>query len=215
MEFTAERKEVAYWVRRIYRLRLTTATGGNVSRRAGEDRIVLTPSGIDKARVRSEQVTVMTLDGQNLTPGLKPSSESRLHLRIYQRYPHIGAIIHAHPTTACAFACAVTSIDPGLLCETYALLDPPVKALYALSSTRELAEIVAECAAHSSCILLQNHAVLTIGADLMQAFYRLELLEEAARVTLIARQLEGVRHLTADERADLDHLVGRGSPAGG
>jgi L-fuculose-phosphate aldolase len=210
MEFETERREAARFVRRLYHQRLTTSTGGNVSRRAGEDRIVLTPSGIDKARVRAEQVAVMDLEGNNLTPGLKPSSEGRMHLRIYQRHPQVGAVIHAHPTTACAFACAQTPIDPGLLCEIYALLDPPVLAPYALSGTQELAEIVAECAGRSSCILLQNHAALTTGADLMQAFYRMELLEEAARVTLLARQLEGVRHLSEQERGDLDRLVGRG-----
>jgi L-fuculose-phosphate aldolase len=152
---------------------------------------------------------VIDLQGRNLTPDLKPSSEGQIHLRLYQQHPHIGAVIHAHPTTVCAFACAETPIDLSLLCETYALLDPPVTAPYALSGTPELAESVAECAARSSCILLQNHAVLTTGADLLQAFHRVELLEEAARVTLLARQLEGVRHLTAEERAGLDQLIGR------
>ena len=209
MELVAERREVAYWVRRLYRLRLTTASGGNVSRRAGEDRFVITPSGVDKARVLSRQVAVMDLQGGNLTPDLKPSSEGQMHLRLYQQYPRIGAVIHAHPTTVCAFAASETPIDLGLVCETYALLDAPVMAPYALSGTPELAQIVADCAERSSCVLLQNHAVLTTGVDLLQAFHRLELLEEAARLTLLARQLGDVRHLTAEERADLDHLVGR------
>jgi L-fuculose-phosphate aldolase len=211
VEFEAERRAVAYFVRRIYRQRLTTATGGNISCRVGEDRLLLTCSGLDKARLKACQVALLDLEGGNLTPHLNPSSEWRIHLAIYQRHSEIRAVIHAHPTTASAFTCAETPIDLGLLCETYALLDPPVLAPYALSGTPELADIVADCAGRSSSILLQNHAVLTTGADLMQAFSRLELLEEAARMTLLARQLEGLRPLTREERTELDRLVGRPS----
>jgi len=212
MESGAERKEAAYWMRRLYRRGLTTATGGNVSRRAGDHRFVVTPAGIDKARVRASQVAVIALDGHTLTPDSKPSSEGRMHLRLYQRYPEIGAIIHAHPTTVCAFAAAEEPIYLGLLCETYALVDEPVTAPYALSGTEELASLVSDSAARSSSIVLRNHAVLTTGADLLQAFSRLELLEEAARVTLLTRRLDGVRRLTPDERSELDRLVGRVQP---
>lgn len=212
MDHELERREAAYFIRRIYRQRLTTSTGGNVSCRCGDCLIAITPGGIDKARVRAGQVAVLGLAGSNQTPDLRPSSEAPMHLAIYASHPHIGAIVHAHPPTASVFAASGTHIDLGLLCEIYALLDPPILAPYALSSTGELAEIVAECAGRSSSILLQNHAVLTTGANLMQAFQRLELLEEAARATLLARQLDGVRHLTEEERIDLDRLVGRRLP---
>ncbi|HHX42315.1 MAG TPA: class II aldolase/adducin family protein [Armatimonadetes bacterium] len=208
-EFHEERRAVARCMRRVYRLRLTSATGGNISCRAGADRFAITPSGIDKARIRAREVGLIDLEGRNLTPELKPSCEWLMHLRIYQRYPSVGAIVHAHPVTLSAFSCAETPIDIGLLSETYALLDPPVVAPYALMGTEELAEIVAECAGRSSAILLRNHAVVTTGANLMQAFSRLEVLEEAARVTLITRQLEGVRGLSPEQRAELDRFMGR------
>jgi len=204
-----ERAAVAAFMRRIYRTGLTSSTGGNVSCRASGGRIAITPAGIDKARIRPPDVAVMDLSGTLLTPGVQASSESVMHLAIYRRYPSVGAVIHAHPVTASAFACSTTPIRVDLTCETYALLDPPVLAPYALSGTDELARIVADAAGKSCCVLLQNHAVLTVGADLLEAFRRLELLEEAARLTLITRQLEGVRALNPEEKAALDRLVGR------
>ncbi len=96
-EFHEERRAVARCMRRVYRLRLTSATGGNISCRAGADRFAITPSGIDKARIRAREVGLIDLEGRNLTPELKPSCEWLMHLRIYQRYPSVGAIVHAHP----------------------------------------------------------------------------------------------------------------------
>ena len=125
----------------------------------------------------------------------------------YQRYPSVGAIVHAHPVTLSAFSCAETPIDIGLLSETYALLDPPVVAPYALMGTEELAEIVAECAGRSSAILLRNHAVVTTGANLMQAFSRLEYWK---------RRPGDADHPPArspwappEQRAELDRFMGR------
>ena len=173
-------------MRRVYRLRLTSATGGNISCRAGADRFAITPSGIDKARIRAREVGLIDLEGRNLTPELKPSCEWLMHLRIYQRYPSVGAIVHAHPVTLSAFSCAETPIDIGLLSETYALLDPPVVAPYALMGTEELAEIVAECAGRSSAIILRNpggHHGGRSGAGVQPAGGW-----KRRRVTLIARQ---------------------------
>lgn len=207
--YWSERKAVARCMRRLYRRGLTTSTGGNVSCRVGSDLVAISAAGVDKANVRARDVALLRLDGENLTPELVPSSESRFHLAVYRCVERARAIVHAHPPTACAFACSTTPIEIGALCETYALLEPLVVAEYALSGTEELAGIVAEAAGRSSCVLLRNHAALTHGENLQQAFSRLELLEEAARLTLLLQRLEGVRLLSQDERLELDRLVGR------
>lgn len=209
MAWDVPRRDVAYFMRRLYRQHLTTLAGGNVSCRTGDGSIAVTPSGTDKALVRADDVVVLDGDGRNLTPDLRASSETLLHLRIYQSHPAIGAVVHAHPVTASAFACAETPIDIGLLCETYCLLEPPLTVPYHESATEALADHAAELAGRSCALLLRNHGAVTTGADLTEAFCRMELLEEAARVTLLARQLEGVRWLSDAERAGLDRLMGR------
>jgi len=209
MEYYDERKEVAYFTRRLYRRRLTTTSGGNVSLRVSDDLMAITPAALDKARTRASQVALVGNAGHTLTPGLRPSSETPMHLRIYASCPGVRAVIHAHPTTACVFTCTDTPLNLDLLAEPYALVDPPVIAPFALSGSGELAGIVAECATRSSSILLRNHGIVTTGATLLQAFDRMELLEEAARVALLARQVEGVTPLTPEAKQQLDALVGR------
>lgn len=209
MDSYKAKEEVASFLRRLYERHLTTTSGGNVSCRCDESRFAITPGRLDKAGVEAEQIAVLTLSGTNETPSIEPSSEWFMHALIYQRLPSVNAIVHGHPTTASAFACSETPIRRDMMCETYALLDPLIKVPYARSGSRELALRVADAAAASSCLLLQNHGVLTTGRDLLEAFTRLEIIEEAARVTLIGLQIGGLRFLSEADRRELDAYMGR------
>jgi L-fuculose-phosphate aldolase len=50
----------------------------------------------------------------------------------------------------------------------------------------ELAEVTAEKAAEADVLLLENHGILTTGKNLLSAFDKIEVLENAAKMTLIA-----------------------------
>lgn len=214
MEFLEVRQAVASFLRRIYERHLTTTSGGNVSARCEGHLFAITPSATDKANVEAAHVSVLTLDGTVVCPGIGgASSEWLMHARVYQQIPSVGAIVHAHPPTASAFACSATAIRRDLMCETYALLDSIVKVPYARSGSHVLADRVAEAAASSSCLLLQNHGVVTLGTNLLEAFTRLELLEQAARITLDVMHLNGVRGLSTAEQQELDEYVGRQRPS--
>jgi L-fuculose-phosphate aldolase len=203
------RADVAYFMCRLYRQKLTTTSGGNISVRVGDDMIAITPSALDKARTRPDQVSLMRTNGENLTPALKPSIETQMHLLIFERCPRAKAIVHAHPVTASAFTASRTPINCHILAESYAVLGDPITADYAMMSTDRLAELVADAATKADCVLMQNHGVVTLGTTLLQAFDRLELIEAAAQMTLIARQLGDVETLDSDQRQDLDKLMGR------
>lgn len=210
MDFLKERTAVASFMRRLYRQKLTTTSGGNISVRVGDGNLVaITQAAIDKGTLRASGVAVVALDGRNLTPERKASSEALMHLRIYQECPEAAAVVHAHPLTATAFTTAATPINCALLSECYALLGRVVVAPYAMTSTLDLADAVAEAAREANCILMKNHGVVAVGRTLLEAFDRLELIETAAQTTLIARQLDGVRQIGEDERRALDKLMGR------
>jgi L-fuculose-phosphate aldolase len=82
-------------------------------------------------------------------------------------------------------------------------------APYVLTGTEGLAAMVAEAGRTANCILLENHGVTCLGDSLLRAFDRLELIEAAARMTIITRQLDGVHSLDAAQCRDLDRLMGR------
>ena len=207
--FEHEREQVAYFMRRLYREGLTTTSGGKLSCRAGEAHIALTPSAVDKGEMQADQVGILGLDGTNETPALRPSIESAMHLAIYRQHPRVQAIVHAHPLTASFFCACTDPINTHLTAEAYVILGEPVMTEYHRMGTPELAAAVADGVGRGVCVLLRNHGVLTVGETLLQAFDRLEVLEVAARQTLLRPNRAPLHELTTLQRRELDQYVGR------
>jgi L-fuculose-phosphate aldolase len=206
LKFKSERKEVARFMRRLYKQGLTSTSGGNISFRLNEEIIVITPSATDKGRMRWNEVGIMSIGGENLTPGLKPSIESEMHLSIYRKKEQATAIVHAHPVFASTFTAMKCEIDTTLTAEAAAILGKPVMVPYALMGTRELAAIVSEYILKSDILLLENHGILTVGTSLLQAFDRIEVLENAARMTLIAELMKKKSPLTRTRLIEIERL---------
>lgn len=184
-KYKKERKEVASFMRRLYNHGLTTTSGGNISYRISQEIILLTPSATDKGRMRWKEVGVMSILGQNLTPDLKPSIESEMHLSIYRKNKDVMAIVHAHPVFASSFTAMKCNIDTNLTAEAAAILGTPLMVPYALMGSTDLAATVSDSVQKSDILLLENHGILTTGSTLLQAFDKIEVLENAAKMTLI------------------------------
>jgi L-fuculose-phosphate aldolase len=197
-KYKSERKEVARFMRRLYKHGLTTTSGGNISLKVTDNLIAITPSATDKGRMKWEEVGLLTMKGENLTPDLKPSIESEMHLSIYRK-KDVKAIVHAHPTFATAFTAMNNKINIKLTAEAFAILGEPLYVPYALMGTKKLAELVADNIDRSDILLLENHGILTIGKNLLQAFDKIEVLENAARMTLIV-DFEGKKKSLSKER---------------
>lgn len=183
--YKKERREVARFMRRLYNHGLTTTSGGNISLRISEELILITPSATDKGSMKWKEIGIMTIEGKNLTPELKPSMESEMHLSIYRKKKDVRAVVHAHPVFASSFTATKCTIDTTLTAEAAAILGTPLMVPYALMGTAGLAKIVSKNVQNSEILLLENHGVLTTGGTLLQAFDRIEVLENAARMTLI------------------------------
>jgi L-fuculose-phosphate aldolase len=204
-KYNQERKEVARFMRRLYSHRLTTTSGGNISMRISSDIIAITPSATDKGRMRWREVGLMTLNGENLTPDLKPSIEAEMHLSIYRRRD-VKAIVHAHPVFATAFTAMKTRINTSLIAEACAILYKPVFVPYALMGTKELAKVVAKNIEKSDIFLLENHGILTVGNCLLQAFDMIEVLENAARMTVIVEVMGNKKPLSKARISEIEKL---------
>ena len=137
-KYKKERKEVARFMRRLYKQGLTSTSGGNISLRISDDIIIITPSATDKGRMRWREVGILNILGENLTPDLRPSIESGMHLAIYKREPGINAIVHAHPVCASSFTAMKSEIETNLTAEACAILGKPVLVPYALMGTAEI-----------------------------------------------------------------------------
>lgn len=204
-KYKAERKEVARFMRRLYSHGLTTTSGGNISLRISGDIIIITPSATDKGRMKWEEVGIMRLDGKNLTPDLKPSIEAGMHLSIY-RMKDVKAIVHAHPTFATAFTAMRNRIDTTLTAEACAILGTPLFVPYALMGTEKLAKVVAESIEKADIIMLENHGILAVGETLLQAFDKIEVLENAARMTVITQVMGNRKSLSKRRTEEIKKL---------
>ena len=186
------KEEIAYFMRRLYECGLTTTSGGNISARCG-DKILITPSSTDKGRMSADQIGMLDMDCNIAGKSFKPTIESRMHLEIYKRRPDVQAVVHAHPVYASAFAASKRQISTKYLAEALVVLGEISYAPYACQGTEELAEIIGDSSENSDCIVMRNHGIIALGKTLLQAFDRLEVLENAAKTTFICQG-----HLASD-----------------
>ncbi|MCX6334004.1 MAG: class II aldolase/adducin family protein [Bacteroidia bacterium] len=206
LKYKAERKEVARFMRRLYRQGLTTTSGGNISLKVSKDIILITPSATDKGQMKWKEVGIMSILGENLTPGLKPSIEYGLHLGIYKKNSEVSAIIHAHPVFASSFTAMKSSINTSLTAEARAICGEPRFVPYAIMGSSELAETAAENAVDSDILLLENHGILATGSTLLSAFDKMEVLENAAKMTLIVEITGKKKNLSSSRLREIERL---------
>ena len=206
MNFQTEKKEVAYFMQRLYEQKLTTCSGGNISFKIDDENILITPSQLDKARLTASQIGIMSLEGENHTPELKPTMESGMHLSIYKKRPDVKAIVHAHPIYATSFSATNKKVNCKLTGEARFVIGEPAYTKYALMGSEELAGIVSEATLNANVVVMKNHGVLAVGESLLQAFDRLEVFEASAKITLISGLLGENNDLSAEELKAIDDL---------
>ncbi|TFG42825.1 MAG: class II aldolase/adducin family protein, partial [Bacteroidia bacterium] len=106
-----------------------------------------------------------------------------MHLSIYRTKKDVSAIVHAHPLFASAFTAMKCTINTNLTAEATAICDDPCFVQYALMGSKKLASLASESILKSDILLLENHGIITTGSSLLQAFDKLEVLENAAKMT--------------------------------
>ena len=205
-KYKSERKEVAHFMRRLYKHGLTTTSGGNISLRLSDDLILITPTATDKGRMKWKEVGIVNIFGENFTPQLKPSIETAMHLAIYKRKNDVSAIVHAHPVFASLFTANKAKINTNLTSEAKAILGDPLLVRYAVMGSKALAEVAAENIMKSDILLLENHGILTTGSTLLNAFDKIEVLENAAKMTLMTEMTGKKRPLDKARILELEKL---------
>ena len=164
MEFrTAEILRDCIW--QIYRERLTTASGGNISSKDEDNNIWISPSQIDKGFLRTEDFACVNSEG-NLMNSNKPSMEFPFHQAIYKSDLEVEAVCHLHSPVLVALSLLVP--NEGLI----KLLDDfdCAYAKYAIPGSEELGENICKALAKKpTLVIMQNHGVIAIGKTIREA----------------------------------------------
>ncbi|HVZ77424.1 MAG TPA: class II aldolase/adducin family protein [Gemmatimonadaceae bacterium] len=193
---------------------LIAGPDGNVSARLPDGRLLITPSGMSKGDVREADLAVLDADGNFVSGPCPPSSEKRMHVRIFQRRPDVHAVVHAHPPTATGFAVAGEDFLAPVLPELILQMGGVPLIPYATPGSDALADEFEPFLPHHDAFLMANHGATTVGPSLLIAHQRMESLEHGARILLAARQLGRVRPLAASD-ADVLHAAWRAARRGG
>src|ERR1700759_4031595 len=194
--------------RRLYARAYTASNDGNISVRLGADRLLMTPKSVCKGFMTPDMMCITDLDGKKLQGDRDPSSEMLMHLEVYRQRPDVQAVVHAHPPTATGFAVAGIPLDKAVLAEVLTTLGSIPIAEYATPSTRELPDAVRKYIKAHDGMLLANHGALTVGIDLLGAYYKMETIEHFAKISLVARLLGRENLIARDEVMRLQELRG-------
>ena len=152
------KKELCEIGRRIYNDGFVAANDGNFSVKIDDNTYYVTPTGVSKGFMTPEMIC--KVDGQgNLKEAngpWKPSSEFKMHLKVYQQRPDVNAVVHAHPPIATSFAIAGIPLDKLIMPEAIIFLGAVPIAQYGTPSTNPSCTVIC----NSICMLAGGNGVI-------------------------------------------------------
>ena len=173
---------------------------GNISCKLDDNTILITPTGVNKGEVTLDQILKIDMKGNTIEGNMKVTSEYKMHLAVYKMREDVKAIVHAHPPAATAFAVTEVKLDdPVILPESIFSLGKIGYCKYGTPSTNEVPEAVEKEIKNSDSLLLSNHGALTVGQNVMQAYYRMENLEMVSKITIYSKILGNLKSLNNEE----------------
>ncbi len=219
-QYAEQIRELAAASNRLAALGYVTSHGGNLSVRAAEEVVLITPTKVPKRDIGENDICFVNMRGETLfaPEGRKPTSESPFHLRVYEKRPDLKGVVHAHPPVLTGFAIAGgEALACAILPEPVIEVGPMVMVPYAQPGSEALAEAFDAALPRSNGFLMENHGVLmTSGEGVLRALDLLEMMESAAKSVLVARLLGNLKPLPQKDVQDLESVMrSRGLPMPG
>ena len=207
MDSERELRELICRVGRLmYQQGYVDGTGGNISARLADDRILMTPSGLATGFLAPDQLVIVNLAGERVdepneaNAELRPTSESSMHLECYRQRDDVMAVVHAHPPTAIALTLAGFDFQQCLIPEMVVILGLTPTAPYSTPSSKENRDAISHLIREHDVIMLSNHGSLTVAKSLWDAYFLLESLEHNAGIIHRALQLsDDLKPIPADQ----------------
>lgn len=206
LSYMEMREQICDVCHKMWQLGWVAANDGNVSARLDDGTFLATPTGMSKSFITPDKLVRIDAEGNVLegAPGLRPSSEIKMHLRCYQERPDVNSVLHAHPPTATGYAVAHKALDEYSMIETVIAIGSVPVTPYGTPSTYEVPEAIAPYLGEHDVVLLMNHGALAVGSDIITAYYRMETLELFAKISLTAHLLGGAKEIS---RENIDRLI--------
>ena len=205
---TAEKikQEICEVGHRLYAHGFVAANDGNISVKLSENEFYCTPTGVSKGSLTPEMIIKIDAEGNKLEGTLNPSSEIKMHLRVFRERPDVNAVVHAHPPVATAFTVAGIPLDRYILPEAVLTIGDVPTCAYATPSTMEIPDSLMPYIQEHDAFMLKNHGALTVGNTLTRAFFTMEEVEFNAKIMKYAMELGRIQEISEEKMYELMDL---------
>lgn len=187
------KKQICDIGKRIYDRNMVAANDGNISVKLNDHEFLCTPTGVSKGFMTPEYICKVDEKGNVIeaNDGFRPSSEIKMHMRVYEKRPDVGSVVHAHPMYGTAFAIAGIPLTQPIMPEAVISLGCVPIAEYGTPSTMEIPDSIEKYLPYYDAVLLESHGALTWSTDLMNAYMKMESLEFYAELLYKSKMLGG------------------------
>lgn len=195
------KKQICDIGKRIYDRGMVAANDGNISVKISDNVFLCTPTGVSKGFMTPEYICKVDAEGKVIQANgdFKPSSEIKMHMRVYKERPDVQSVVHAHPMYGTAFAIAGIPLTQPIMPEAVIALGCVPIAEYGTPSTMEIPDAVSKYLQHYDAVLLENHGALTYSDSLLNAYHKMESLEFYAQLLFLSKQLGGPKELSESQ----------------
>ena len=200
------KKEICEVGHKIYNDGFVAANDGNISVKVSDNEYYCTPTGVSKGDLTPDMIIRIDGKGNKIEGRLNPSSEIKMHLRVYQERPDVNAVVHAHPPVATAFTVAGILLDKYILPEAVLTIGFVPTCEYGTPSTMEIPDSLMPYIQNHDAFLLKNHGALTVGNTLKRAFFTMEEVEFNAKICKYAMELGNIEEIPCDQLEKLMEL---------
>ena len=200
------KKEICEVGHKLWAKGFVAANDGNISVKISENEYYCTPTGVSKGDLTPDMIIKVDKDGKKLEGKLNPSSEIKMHMRVYRERPDVTAVVHAHPPVATAFTVADIDLDQYILPEAVLTIGDVPTCDYGTPSTMEIPDSLDPYIQNHDAFLLRNHGALTVGCNLQKAFFVMEEVEFNAVICKHAMDLGAVHEISSDQLKKLMDL---------
>ena len=200
------KKEICEVGHKLWTKGFVAANDGNISVKISENEYYCTPTGVSKGDLTPDMIIKVDKTGKKLEGKLNPSSEIKMHMRVYQERPDVTAVVHAHPPVATAFTVADIDLDQYILPEAVLTIGDVPTCDYGTPSTMEIPDSLDPYLQNHDAFLLRNHGALTVGCNLQKAFFVMEEVEFNAVICKHAMDLGAVHEISNEQLKKLMEL---------
>lgn len=195
------KKEMCEIGKRVYDRGMVAANDGNFSVKISDDEFLCTPTGVSKGFMTPEYICKVNGKGEVLeaNEGVRPSSEIKMHIRVFQERPDVNAVVHAHPMYATSFAIAGMGLTEKIMPEAVISLGEVPLTPYGTPSTMEIPDAISPYLQDYDAVLLANHGALSYAGTLLDAYHKMESVEFYARLLYQARMLGGAKEFSDEQ----------------